>query len=923
MDRNLNLTTAKGERQQPELRSSPMSSFKTFRVATSNIRFRLFALVMGLTLIAILISLAAAINSANRVTQQAAETYALSMRNQIKAHLVNDNQRMAKESALILDRAVRDIQTVADTTAAIYNGEIQLTPISADLTIGPGGQALNGDDDITSIFVPNTIMAKTQSDPVLAQAVQRDIGLSAYLDLTLKAVMENNPNASAIYLGTSNDILRHYPDIHLGEEVSADFQVTQEPWYLASLESNIPRSRQRPVWLPVKFAARGSDLVTSIAEPVYDRQGRLIGVIGLDITLDELQSNIENARFLKNGYSFLFDKQGNVIILPEQGYKDLFGRAPDPANPLPNLLEKDTQGEITSQNSNELERILGNLQHGETGFDSVHLGDKEFYIAYSPATTANDGSNAPSGGSTDPGWFLASVVPVEIVLQEANALQQELEHTTQIGIFRKILPIGILVALITMVLAWLGANWLVRPIRKLAISAEELETGEYLLPLTTLTEVQNQYHDEIGWLAGALGSMAKQIKQTIDQLEHHLAEQTHQLKYRSLQLQTTVAIAREISLAQDLDSLLQAVVDLINERFGYYNVCIFLVDELGEYAKLSVASGEMGSNLRQSDVRLRVGQQGMVGFVTRFGLPRLSGDVHSDNMYVASPLLPDTRSELTVPLQRGSNIIGALDVQSIQPAAFTQDDLTALQSMADQLSTAIENMRLVSQVQTALTETSQIAQYQTLENWSRLFANQGPLAYEYDLLEIRQVMQPGEAITCSKQKSVDDLDISNPTQRGWFQVPVKLRDQVIGTIIIESQDSNHIWNEDEITIVKATANQAALTVENARLLAESQHKAQREQLISEVTSNLRASLDMETVLKTAVQEIGQRLGIAQVEIRLNQVGELVMEKTNHDNNSPTGFDTPASISDKNSGGNGRVSDTGDHLPGLRSAYATE
>jgi GAF domain-containing protein len=101
-------------------------------------------------------------------------------------------------------------------------------------------------------------------------------------------------------------------------------------------------------------------------------------------------------------------------------------------------------------------------------------------------------------------------------------------------------------------------------------------------------------------------------------------------------------------------------------------------------------------------------------------------------------------------------------------------------------------------------------------------------------------------------------------------VPVRLRDQVIGAIVLESQDPDHVWSQDEITIVEATANQAGLTVENARLLAESQRRAQREQLAAEVTGKLRASLDMETVLQTAVREIALRLGIAQVEVQLRQ-----------------------------------------------------
>lgn len=313
----------------------------------------------------------------------------------------------------------------------------------------------------------------------------------------------------------------------------------------------------------------------------------------------------------------------------------------------------------------------------------------------------------------------------------------------------------------------------------------------------------------------------------------------------------------------------------------------------------------------------------MVGYVTRFGHPRLSDDVRIDNMYVAEPLLPDTRSELTLPLRSGPKILGAMDIQSIQPAAFTQDDLIALQTLADQLATAIENMRLMTQVQTALSEAGLVIQDQSLENWERLFANQGILAYEYDLLEIRQITDPADALVKPNQAQNSDLASPATAERGWLQVSVKLRDQVLGTIILESRDPNHIWSQDEIAIVEATANQAALTVENARLLAESQSRARREQLISEVTGRLRSSLDMETVLKTAAQEIGQRLGIAQVEIQLSRDIERTSDNESIPVISPTSTEAPSAMLDGKPRNNGRMKNSSEFSSGQRSTNATD
>jgi hypothetical protein len=182
------------------------------------------------------------------------------------------------------------------------------------------------------------------------------------------------------------------------------------------------------------------------------------------------------------------------------------------------------------------------------------------------------------------------------------------------------------------------------------------------------------------------------------------------------------------------------------------------------------------------------------------------------------------------------------------------------------LATAIENVRLVTQVQSALKETNQLIQNQTRQSWDQLVSDQGPLAFEYDLLEVRPVSQPTELA----QATPAAPEPSGGDRPGYLRVPVRLRDEVIGTIVLESQDPDHVWSQDEITVVEATANQAGLTVENARLLEESQRRAQREQLAAQVTGRLRASLDMETVLQTAVREISQRLGIAQVEVQLGR-----------------------------------------------------
>ncbi len=292
-------------------------------------------------------------------------------------------------------------------------------------------------------------------------------------------------------------------------------------------------------------------------------------------------------------------------------------------------------------------------------------------------------------------------------------------------------------------LAFFLTSRLVNPIQKLAEAAEQIGSRGLHEPGVHAAEIPIQANilarnDEIGFLANTLTNLSAQVNESIETLEGRVAERTQQLEKRSLQIQTASEIASDITSAKDLDTLLQSAVDLISDRFGYYNVGIFLIDEIAEHAQLKAASGDLGVLLLEKNIKIRVGQQGIIGYVTRFGRARMVGDVRTDEAYLAEPLLADTRSELSIPLISGGQthdtagraqsraaaahmpaavqaVIGALDVQSTQLNAFSEDDITVLQILADQLAIAIQNIRLVTQLQSTLQELNVFSQGQTRE----------------------------------------------------------------------------------------------------------------------------------------------------------------------------------------------------------------
>lgn len=843
--------------------ASDQSGFRTSAVPVEpsswggfSIRTRLLALAIGLLLIALVVVIATAVESSRNVIRHAQEITSESLRAQAESYLVQINTTVAGQSALVLDRAARDIQSVADATGVLFSGRMNVPGTYVGMTVGPERQLMNSPEDISSVFVPNVVWTNTDYNPALYRAVQRDIELSSYLDLTLPSVKENNPNAGAIYLGTVNDVTRYYPNIRLGEVVPADFQVTKRPWYTTALESNANREKPEPVWSPVYSDATGLGLVTTIAVPVHTQTGDLVGVVGLDITLAEVQNQIESSQFLETGYSFLLDETGNAIILPVEGYHDLLGRDPNPKQPTPNLIQE--------AGSPALEAILKRMIAGEKGFATLTLEDREIYIAFTPVQSSTGGE------MIIPGWSLASVVAADDVLANVAGLQTELEMTTRRVLLSRILPIGAVVGLLLVIAAYVATNRLVRPILKLADSAGQLGSGDWEKPIPALNEVKRNNRDEIGLLAGTLESMASQLRQTFGQLEQRVADRTQALERRSLQLQTAAEISGRITLTQDLDTLLNIAVNLICDRFGYYNVGIFLIDEINQYAHLRAASGELGQKLVKRQIRIRVGEtgEGLIGYVTRFGQPRIAGDVETDRLYVPEPLLSDARSELTLPLRSGPKIIGALDVQSDQPQAFSEEDVTVLQTLADQLATAIENVRLVAQMKSTLDETRQLMHEETARGWRNLLARNDRLGFEYDRLEVRP-LPTSEPPKPALGSAAADTMFNQANGSHLLKIPVRLRDQVIGMIGLESDEPDHHWTADELAIAEATANQAAISIENARLLAESRRLIAREKLTTDITSRLRASLDMQSVLQSAARAIAEQLNISEVVVDLN------------------------------------------------------
>jgi GAF domain-containing protein len=202
------------------------------------------------------------------------------------------------------------------------------------------------------------------------------------------------------------------------------------------------------------------------------------------------------------------------------------------------------------------------------------------------------------------------------------------------------------------------------------------------------TETPNRFKDSDLRL---LSTIATQIASTI-----RTSALLQESERKAVQLQTAAEIARETIGLLDLDRLLSHSINLIRDRFGFYHSSVFLLDEERKFAVLRESTGEAGRQMKAREHKLGVGSQSIVGWVTENARPRVADDVTADPMHKPNPLLPATRAELGIPLRIGETVIGALDVQSTLPYAFTPDDITILQVIADQIAIAVENARLFS-----------------------------------------------------------------------------------------------------------------------------------------------------------------------------------------------------------------------------------
>lgn len=367
-----------------------------------------------------------------------------------------------------------------------------------------------------------------------------------------------------------------------------------------------------------------------------------------------------------------------------------------------------------------------------------------------------------------------------------------------------------------------------------------------------------------------------ELKKLQGELESRVEQRTAELDasnqrniYRARQFETIAQVARSISSARNFDALLPQITNLISREFGFYHVGIFLLDQRKEYAVLSASNSEGGQVMLDRNHRLRVGETGIVGYVTSAGKARVALDTGADAVFFNNPDLPKTRSEIALPLRIGDEIIGALDVQSTEPNAFGQDDIDVLGTLADQVSIAIQNTRQYEATRKALIESESLSRQFVQSGWQKFTKSE-------NILGIRHSGAKATLLYGKNKKSKSDgtgtlnREQARAKSRGAsLSLPVKLRGEVIGSVDVRSP-ANRQFDQDELDIVTAIIERAAIAMENARLLAESQKRAAKERTIGEIAAKISAQSNLDEILKTAAQELTRTLPGTEIAIQLEE-----------------------------------------------------
>ncbi len=569
---------------------------------------------------------------------------------------------------------------------------------------------------------------------------------------------------------------------------------------------------------PIQISVQSNVPVTTIGVPVQSSIGELQGVLVAEVILKEMWDVVAGVEFGETGYVYVVDEGGQLRAFSELA--EAFGRFGQDVSYIP-----------------EVDRFMRGVPWA-VDQDHRYVGVIDVEVI---------GSYAVVGEGVDWG------VVVELPTAEAFV---GLTRATQ-SLVVVLVVVGIVAALASPLL-----------LQRLRRDLEQLREGASLFAQGELSHrIVLGREDELGVLAGVLNSMGEQLSSIIVSLEQRVQERTQDLEKRSAYLQASAEVSRAVSSILDTDELIRRIVTVVRSRFDLYYVGLFLVDETRERVVLRAGTGEAGREMLAGRHTLDIGGDSMIGQCVARAEVRLALDVGEAAVRFENPLLPDTRSEMALPLQSRGEVLGALTIQSVEEAAFTEEIIIVLQTLADQLAVALTNAQLFAGAQRALEAERRAYGEITREAWRRLLDTRSSWGY---VCEGEDVLPLGRgAALLQPAPESQEVTLSGGDTSPTLGMPIRVRNQTVGMLNFQKAEGAPPWTEEERVLVETLTDQLSVALESARLYEDTQRRAARERVIGTVTSRMRETLDIETVLETAAQEISEALGLLALDVRLD------------------------------------------------------
>lgn len=802
----------------------------------TSLRTRLVSANMLITVFVIIVMGVFVLNRAQQSNNYLTEQLDTSVRQQAEAVLQKASVEQVDALDFFFVSLRKDITNLGSTTGDMISQRSRLTgggywDATRSLYRLSNGSWDNSNADAVSVFIP----AKVEPDETLIT----ELNTLVQLDFSAPILLKSNPDTVAVYFGGLSGETFYYPNVDLATLVPPDFDVTQRPWFVAAAPEANPD--KTAAWSDPYLDAAANGLVITTSYPVYDRIGNFHGVVAMDVQLNRITDIVSNIKLGETGHAFLLDKGGRLIAMPEAAYQD-FGITPE-AFPLGNALEATATPSLATS---DLWTVVEKMITGGSGLETITINGIENFIIYSPVPEVD--------------YNLAIVVPVqELVVGSTSATEQIAGATRNTILFGGILVAGLLV--LALLATLYISNRLTKPLVSLTTTAEEIAKGN----LNAEAIVQGS--DEIGLLATTFNNMSSQLRELFGSLEERVANRTKALA-------TSTEVSRRLSTILDQNQLLAEVVEQVRTAFNYYHVHIYLLDSTGEFLVMAGGTGEAGKTMMARGHKIPKGR-GLVGRAAKFREAVIVSNTAADPNWLPNPLLPETKSEIAIPIVAGEDLLGVLDVQNNVAGSLGQQDADLLNAIANQLAVAMRNARLYQQAEVSIEEARTLVEYAPeaiviVDLETGFFTDPNPNAEKLYGLSHSELLKVGPA-QMSPPRQPDGRD---STEKAMEKINEAMQG---GTPIFEWTHRDAAGNDIpcEVRLVRLPGARPRVRAsvtdisERKRLLEITAQRARQQEALNIITQRIQSASTVESALQVAARELGHALGMKPILVALD------------------------------------------------------